>query len=514
MAKNAEGTLTAALLEELKSLQAALRRQWGYMRTMISSEGTEVLKGSGNLVSATGYAVCNALVSSSRFIQENMDQSGEEDDAISTPPEEMTLITATKDTHGACDGAKPMVDARVTAKLAELEAMEREEKRRRVIREWTQQEIQIELASAKLKKVFSSHNNGIQLTVSRIRNFLLNTDDAVSLNLGELLHLELLQTDLRDQFHGMTTEWDIRRTDPEAELAFSEVENCVGIATRAVEKALRDSDAFLEVKYLTELELHQFDETVLDEAVVNCCVNEEIITTMTATVQIVPMTGQGETFRAEVWVDTGCDLSLVSADWAERFGTVENPDPKPVIRQTDGEILECTGRVTFRAEYRVNKAVVVAWVSPTIKRKLWVSFHVQRDLGMVFVVPPEDFSTPIDPEPGDRRCKLLGIGADSGVEPRFMAPFFMEWKREAVLRQTGNIYDVYYIPPQSGTTRVERKKSQSVNELRQYLEDFPSGDLTEHNLSFQKVPLGLNNEAYEIIRPATRTEIRSLGVPE
>jgi hypothetical protein len=138
---------------------------------------------------------------------------------------------------------------------------------------------------------------------------------------------------------------------------------------------------------------------------------------------------------------------MVSADWAERFGTVENPDPKPVIRQTDGEILECTGRVTFRAKYRVNKAVVVAWVSPTIKRKLWVSFHVQRDLGMVFVVPPEDFSTPIDPEPGDRRCKLPGIGADSGVEPRFMAPFFMEWKREAVLRQTGNIYDVYYIPP-------------------------------------------------------------------
>jgi hypothetical protein len=74
MAKIADVTLMVTTLEELKSLQAALRRQWGYMRTMISSEGTEVLKGSGNLVSATGYAVCNALVSSSRFIQENMDQ--------------------------------------------------------------------------------------------------------------------------------------------------------------------------------------------------------------------------------------------------------------------------------------------------------------------------------------------------------------------------------------------------------------------------------------------------------
>ena len=74
----------------------------------------------------------------------------------------------------------------------------------------------------------------------------------------------------------MTTEWDVRRTDLEAELAFLEVNNCVGIAMRAVEKALQDSDAFLEVQYLTELELHRFDETVSDDADVNCCVNEGV----------------------------------------------------------------------------------------------------------------------------------------------------------------------------------------------------------------------------------------------
>jgi hypothetical protein len=110
--------------------------------------------------------------------------------------------------------------------------------------------------------------------VSRIRNFLLNTVDAVSLNLRELLQLEALQTDLRDRFHDMATEWDVRRTDPEAELAFLEVNNYIGIATRAVKKALQNSDAFLEVQYLTELELHRFDETKSDEAGVNCCVNE------------------------------------------------------------------------------------------------------------------------------------------------------------------------------------------------------------------------------------------------
>jgi hypothetical protein len=122
---------------------------------------------------------------------------------------------------------------------------------------------------------------------------------------------------------------------------------------------------------------------------------------------------------------------------------------------------------------------------------------------MVFVVPPDDFSTPIDPDPGDRRCKLPSVGADSGIEPRFMAPFFMEWKRE-----------VYYIPPPSGATRAERKKQRYVRELRQYLERFSCGDLNEHNFSFEKVPLGLNNEAYEIIRLATWQEIRSPGDPE
>ena len=201
---------------------------------------------------------------------------------------------------------------------------------------------------------------------------------------------------------------------------------------------------------------------------------------MTATMQIVPMTGQGETFSAKVRVDTGCGISLVSDNWAERFGTVENPDPRPIIRSwRGGQTLECTGRVTFSAEYGVNKAVIAAWVSPTIKQTLWVSFQAQRDLGLVIMAPPEDFPTPINPDPGDKRRSLPGIGADSSIEPQFMSLFFVGWRREAVLRRTGSIYDIYYIPPQSGATRAERKKSRSINQLEQYLKNFPSGDLNE-----------------------------------
>ena len=107
------------------------------MRTMISCEGTEVLKGAGNLVSATGYAVCNALVSSGWFIQENMVHSGDMVAVISTPPRETAPIKTHEGTREACNGAKPMaaLDDRVTAKLIELKAMECGDQRRKVIRD-------------------------------------------------------------------------------------------------------------------------------------------------------------------------------------------------------------------------------------------------------------------------------------------------------------------------------------------------------------------------------------------
>ena len=84
-------------------------------------------------------------------------------------------------------------------------------------------------------------------------------------------------------------------------------------------------------------------------------------TKMTATVTIIPHAPHGgQALDAEIWVDTGCALSLVSTDWAPRFGGVENPDPKPIIRQADNKVLECTGRVSFKAEYGGNSTVVTA----------------------------------------------------------------------------------------------------------------------------------------------------------
>ena len=83
-------------------------KQWGH--------------GSGNLVSATGYAVCNALASSGRFIKENLVHSGGTDAVVGIPPIETAQITTCADTREVCGGARPMavLEDRVTAKLAEL----------------------------------------------------------------------------------------------------------------------------------------------------------------------------------------------------------------------------------------------------------------------------------------------------------------------------------------------------------------------------------------------------------
>ena len=64
-----------------------------------------------------------------------MDHGGDADAVISTPPGEMTPITANEGNREACNGAKPMMDDRVTAKLIELKAMECGEQRRKVIRD-------------------------------------------------------------------------------------------------------------------------------------------------------------------------------------------------------------------------------------------------------------------------------------------------------------------------------------------------------------------------------------------
>ena len=50
---------------------------------------------------------------------------------------------------------------------------------------------------------------------------------------------------------------------------------------------------------------------------------------------------------------------------------------------------------------------------------------MQRELGLDFAVLPDGGVVEPDPDPGDDKCKQPGDGAEGGIEPRFLVPFFM-----------------------------------------------------------------------------------------
>ena len=83
-------------LEELGNLGVALKKQWSYVRAMVTSENPEVLRGSDNVVSAMEQAVGDALMSSRRFIRESLAKSWE-----------AATTGIGRDAQGICDRAAP-----------------------------------------------------------------------------------------------------------------------------------------------------------------------------------------------------------------------------------------------------------------------------------------------------------------------------------------------------------------------------------------------------------------------
>ena len=126
--------------------------------------------------------------------------------------------------------------------------------------------------------------------------------------------------DLRDQFQRMTRAWDNRKTDPAAELVFSEVEKWIDIAKRAVNKALRDSDRFLEAQEAWRDKLEQgqgfrrFDGPVSDQAVIGCQETKEISGTL-ATKDVVDDLANGPALHVAGGANgTDCELVTLSQE--------------------------------------------------------------------------------------------------------------------------------------------------------------------------------------------------------
>lgn len=99
-----------------------------------------------------------------------------------------------------------------------------------------------------------------------------------------------------------------------------------------------------------------------------------------------------------------------------------------------------------------------------------------------------------------------GADAERRVDPDFLLPFRLGWSRECVFREVKNAprqVEIYYYPPKEepGSRKKEavRRRRSKVDQER-YFEEFPHPRLSVTNFSYVRRPLGINNEAYEMIR--------------
>ena len=233
-------------------------------------------------------------------------------------------------------------------------------------------------------------------------------------------------------------------------------------------------------------------------------------TTMKKVVKIIPHHG-GKPLNYDILTDTGCAISLVSADLASFCGKVNDSNgPGRISTSFHGFVkacaLDCSGLVSFDVQYEGRWTGVEAWVSPSIHGELWLSYQTLGWLGIIpeaFPVPPLERRLPLNDKDSDveevvppkQRLEIVDLvtsdpgeddedgsgdpeespeeSAEREIQPGFLAPFYFGWRREVVFRQaitrTGiQKCDIYYIPPRDGRyhTRGAQRKQHSKRDLK------------------------------------------------
>eukprot|EP00092_Neocalanus_flemingeri_P002863 GFUD01003061.1.p1 GENE.GFUD01003061.1~~GFUD01003061.1.p1 ORF type:complete len:982 (-),score=335.32 GFUD01003061.1:277-3222(-) len=103
-----------------------------------------------------------------------------------------------------------------------------------------------------------------------------------------------------------------------------------------------------------------------------------------------------------------------------------------------------------------------------------------------------------------------GEDAVRRIDQDLLLPFHYGWSRECVFRAVKagpTQVDVYYWPPKDGAdygprNREARRKRRSKVDQERYFEEFTHKLLSVNNFTYVRRALGLNNEAYEMVRYA------------
>ena len=102
-----------------------------------------------------------------------------------------------------------------------------------------------------------------------------------------------------------------------------------------------------------------------------------------------------------------------------------------------------------------------------------------------------------------------GADAQRRLDPDLLLPFRLGWTRECVFREfkTGpKQIEIYYYPPKNQVLDPGARKKEAIRRRRskmdqeRFFEEFPHPKLSVCNFSYVRRPLGLNNEAYELVR--------------
>lgn len=122
----------------------------------------------------------------------------------------------------------------------------------------------------------------------------------------------------------------------------------------------------------------------------------------------------------------------------------------------------------------------------------------------------EDTTEPTKREGGQSGDPTREPGADSDrrIDQDLLLPFRYGWSRECVFRAVKSgptQVDVYYWPPKDGPdhglrNREARRKRRSKVDQERYFEEFTHKILSVNNFTYVRRALGLNNEAYEMVR--------------
>jgi len=111
---------------------------------------------------------------------------------------------------------------------------------------------------------------------------------------------------------------------------------------------------------------------------------------------------------------------------------------------------------------------------------------------------------------GGDPSKEPGVDSSRRIDQDLLLPFRYGWTRECVFREVKNgptQVDIFYWPPKDGIdygsrNREARRKRRSKVDQERYFEEFKHKVLSVNNFSYVRRALGLNNEAFEMIRHA------------